>query len=394
MQKYLASRLIFITLYDNVGAVEEAFAIALSEKDGEDASKEVSLKIKSVFPKFTKHLFIFFTPHYPPQKILQTINFTLKPQTLVGIQSPLVMFEDRIVEKGIAALCVNKEGVSIKEILMKNDDPQRVESAIKNSFKYTPRENQFFFSLLSHQFSHEQYLRGLTMAIGKSLAIAGGGYMKRYDEKNYQIVNNAVEEGIINEIFTGARLHCLSLNGFIPLGKPFTITKMATKRNMIMEINGRPAINMYAKYLGEKFDTFLKNYLFALYPFGVKQGKRMRLINILECLNDGSLVCVGDVKENMQAHIMMFHYPSFMESLAYQLETLKRNGEGLIFMINSMVRKRILKDLAQEEIKVIKRILGERRKMIGIYCDYSFFSDKETRETDLEVGNLLLTQWQ
>ncbi|MEI8349450.1 MAG: FIST C-terminal domain-containing protein [Candidatus Omnitrophota bacterium] len=383
-----------MTLYDNVGAVEEPFAIALSEKDGEDASKEVSLKIKSVFPRFVKHLFIFFTPQYQPQQILQTITFTLKPQTLVGIQSPLLVFEDRIINKGVTALCINKEGVAIKEILMKSDDSQRVEFSIKNSLKYTPRENQFFFSLLSHQFSHENYLRGLSMALGKAFAIAGGGYMKRYAEKNYQLINNNIEEGIVNEIFTGIKLNCLSLSGFIPLGKPFTITKMASKRNMIMEINGRPAVNIYAKYLGEKFDAFIKNYLFTLYPLGIKQGRRFRLINILECLNDGSLVCVGDIKEKTQAHIMMFHYPSFMESLAYRLETLKRNGDGLIFMINSMVRKKILKDFAQEEIKVIKRTLGERCKLIGMYCDYSFFSDKETRDTNLEAGNLLLTQWQ
>jgi hypothetical protein len=84
--------------------VEEKFAIAYSEKRGEEAAKELSLRIKSVFPKAVKDVFLFFTPQYNPQDALKTINFTLKPRRVIGMQSPFLNFEDKILEEGMMPL--------------------------------------------------------------------------------------------------------------------------------------------------------------------------------------------------------------------------------------------------------------------------------------------------
>lgn len=373
--------------------MEGKFAIALSEKSGSDAAKEVSLKIKSSFPKTVKHLFIFFTPQYSPQEILNTINFTLKPQTVIGIQSPVLNFEERIIEEGIAAFASNKEDVNFREIFIKNDETQNIESSLRMALKNFSREEGFFMSFLSHKYNYRNYLRGLELALGRSLNVFGAGFVKKYAAKNYQIINNTVSEGLVNIVGTGIKTTSLSIGGFIPLGRPFTITKTINSKSMIMEIDGKPAINIYKNYLGAKFDLFMKNYLFSLYPIGIHSPNGIHLINVIECLDDGSLACVGNTKENVQGHIMLFHSQAFAESLKNQLESIKKHGEGLVFMVNSMVRKRILKDYAQEESRIIKQSLGDKFKIIGVYSDYSFFSETETREINLESGNILMTLW-
>jgi hypothetical protein len=369
--------------------MEEKFAIALSEKE-EDAPKEVSLKIKSVFPKLVKYLLVFFTPHYQPLNILNTINFTLQPQILAGMQSPFLLFEDRLIEKGIVACCINKPEFKLKELFIKNDEPQNVESSLRATLKKYSRENLFLFSLLSHRFNILNYIRGVDLALGKTVNIFGGGYIKKYFSKNYQIINDTVEDGLINIITQRLEFNFSKISGFVPLGKPFTITKTMAKRGIIMEIDGQPAINIYKHFLDEKFDTFVKNYLFTLYPLGIKNGDNTHLVSIIECLQDGSLACMGEVKENSQAHLMLLNPSFLMESLRDMLKTVKEEDNELIFLINSLPRKKILKDHAAEEVTFIKQALGEKTKIFGTYCDYSFFSNSETREIELGTNNILI----
>ncbi|MDD4183497.1 MAG: FIST C-terminal domain-containing protein [Candidatus Omnitrophica bacterium] len=373
--------------------MEEKFAIAHSEKKGEEAAKEVSLKIKSVFPKAVKDVFLFFTPQYNPQEALKTINFTLKPRRVIGLQSPFLNFEDKILEEGMVAFVINKEQVELKEVFVKEDTAQKIESALRMSLKDYSYEKEFIFSFLSHNFNYRNYLRGLELAAGKSFNVFGAGYIRKYAARNYQIVNNTVTEGLVNIIGGGIKETSLSIAGFIPLGKPFTITKIMAQRSIIMEINGKPAINIYKDYLEDKSDTFIKNYLFSLYPLGVYYNGDMHLINVIECLKDGSLACIGNLKENVEGHIMFFHSQALFDELKKKLEIIKSHGEGLVFMVNSMLRKKILRDYAHEESYAIKQLLGDKFKVIGIYADYSFFSEPERREINLEAGNILMTLW-
>ncbi len=373
--------------------MEEKFAIAYSEKRGEEAAKELSLRIKSVFPKAVKDVFLFFTPQYNPQDALKTINFTLKPRRVIGMQSPFLNFEDKILEEGMIAVVINKENVELTEVFVKEDTTQKIESALRMSLKDYSYDKEFIFSLLSHKINYRNYLRGLELAIGKSFNVFGAGYIRKYAAKNYQIVNNTVTEGLINIIGGGIKETFLSIAGFIPLGKPFTITKVMAQRSIIMEINGKPAINIYKDYLEDKFDTFMKNYLFSLYPLGIYYNDDIHLVNVIECLKDGSLACIGNLKENVQGHIMLFHSQALIDELKRKLDFLKTRGEGLIFMVNSMLRKKVLREYAYEESRAIKQILGDKFKIVGVYADYSFFSEAERREISLEAGNILMALW-
>jgi hypothetical protein len=246
-------------------------------------------------------------------------------------------------------------------------------------------------SLLSHNISYNNYSRGLELAAGKSLNIFGAGFTRKYGSKNYQLVNNHAGEGLVSLIGSGVQIQSAFLSGFIPVGKPFTITKISSRRNVILEIDSKPAINLYKNYFEEKFDTFSKNFLFSLYPLGLYSEEGTRMIHVSECLDDGSLVCVGGIKEKTQGHLMIFNSQALFDSLKNKLETIKSGGEGFIFMINSLVRKRILKDYAHEEIRLIKQFLGDRFKILGIYADYSFFSEADTREINLETAHILMT---
>ena len=61
---------------------------------------------------------------------------------------------------------------------------------------------------------------------------------------------------------------------------------------------------------------------------------------------------------------------------------------------NSLTRKKTLGEGAKREMAAIKETLGDKSKVIGLYADYSFSSDKEKGDIDIETGNLLITMWE
>lgn len=376
---------------------QQKFATALSEKDGEDALKEISLRIKATFPKSIKYILVFFTPHYQTSTIAKVINFTLKPQSIMGIQSPFLIYEDRVIEKGVVACCINDPYTEMKSIFVKPkqlmDDSSAVqediEASLRSALKGLGAKRSFSLPFLSYEKNPYASINAIKLSTGKTMTVFGAGFMKRYGDKNYVISGDTASEGFLGILGKGLEIQLLKIGGFLPVGKPFIITRAVTERNIIMEINGEPAINIYKHYLGSKFDAFKKNYLFPLYPLGIRNNGSLILITVTNYLEDGSLVCVGDVKENQKGHIMVLHHASLIETIKEKLGFLE-GQEGLLIIIDSLARKRILKDVALEEIKFIKKTVGDKFKMIGTYSDYSVFSDENTREAEWEAANILM----
>ena len=370
---------------------EKKFAIALSEKRGEDALKEISLKIKSVFPRSIKYVIVLFTPHYQAQNITKTLKFTLNPQGLFGITSPLLIYEGRLIERGIIAWCINKKEAQLKGAILEEGN-DALNPWLDNTLKEMGGKKKALFSLLSGYGQRLSYLKELNSALIKGIDIVGAGYIKKGTAKYLQIADSA-SEGALNIISKGLNIDVFNLGGYLPLGKPFTITKVG-ESEIITEINNEPAINIYRNYLEEKFNTFKKKRLFVYYPLGIKERGRMRLVSIRDYLEDGSLVYTGGVKEGDSAQLLLLNQTSLLESLKKRLNIIGKSSEGAVFMINSLIRKKIsTTSAAEEELRWIRKYLGEQLSFFGIYTDYSLTSDKKTKEIGIESANSLITLW-
>ncbi|MBP7087834.1 MAG: FIST C-terminal domain-containing protein [Candidatus Omnitrophica bacterium] len=370
------------------------FTIAFSQQEQEEAIKEISLKIKLLFPKEIKYLILLYTPQYHPANILKTVRLTLKPNQILGIQSPLLIFEGNIISKGIVACCLNKESLDIKSSFLASKQTKDIAAILNTFFKELRGKKYHFFSFVSANIELLSYLKEMKLSLGKIFNFSGAGYTKRYSSYNTYIVDNNVNDFSVNFAIRGAQIDFIRLEGFTPLGKSFKITRISPERNIIMEIDNQPAINVYRHYLEEKFNTFIKNRLFTFYPLGIKSDGALRLIKVLESLEDGSLLCLGELKEKTDGNIMFLNTDSLLAKEHIMLSPFANEEGGLAFIINSLSRKKILIETAEEEIKTIKKTLGDKFKMLGIFSDYYFFSDYEKGDINAETGNILLTVWQ
>lgn len=367
------------------------FAIAFSEKEGPQAIKELSLKIKLIFPKDINLLILLFSPHYNPAAILEPISLTLKPQKVIGLGAPFLIFEEKIIQKGIIACCINKPGLELKEFFLRKGGYQEISQFLSASFKSLKRGELNLFSFLSPEINPAAFMKGIKLSLGKVFNLQGGGFSRKYSLHKAQITNRSPENGLIVAAAKGLAVTPLKISGYLPLGKPFTLTKVSVEQGLIMEINRQPAVNIYKHYLGEKFDTFIRNHLFSFYPLGIWDNDNLRIINITSCLPDGSLTGLGDIKQGALGHITFLEPSLLLRGLKGKMRHLKTDESGLAFIINSLPRKRILKTASQQEISSIKHILGDKLKVIGFYGDYSFACDRYKGDIDIEGANLLIT---
>lgn len=369
-------------------------AIAFSESStNEGTIKDISRRIKSNIVSSPIHLMLlFFTPHYKPSVLKEVIDITLRPKNILGIQSPAVIFQDRIFKKGVVACCLSGEGLDSKTFFMKGSDPEQTESILRKNIISTRRGKRLMLCALGRQIKTQNYIRGVELSLGRGFNIFGAGFIKKYGVKNFQVANNIVEEGASHIILSGnLAINYKIMSGFVPLGKTFKITKASPERNVILEINNRPASLIYKKYFQSKFEIFKKTSLGTVYPIGIRENGYYRIVNILDFLEDDSLFCMGEIQEGKEARIMMATPQSMLEEIKRITSRIKIKGEhNLAIIFNSLMRRNILKIDADKEIELIKTILGEKTKIIGLYTDYQIFPEENTGEFSIENNSLCM----
>ncbi len=372
---------------------KEKLAIAFSQNyDTDSAIKMISRNIKSSLGTQPISLaLLFFTPRYQPMFIKETLSITLKSENIFAIQSPLLIFQNKIIKRGIVCCCLTKNNISVKSSFIKKTDVTDVEFLFKKNIISLKEKQRFLISSLGPQINVYNYLRGLSLAVGRNFNVFGAGFLKKYGIKNFLVVNNTIEEGLGSIILGGKfNIDNIKVGGFIPLGKKFTITKVALEKNRIIEIDKKPAGLIYKKYLGDKFDLFKKTSMCSFYPIGIKNNGNYNLIHIIDILRDDSLFCIGNIKEKTEAHIMIATQETLLKEVKNAVRYIKNDFDyDVAIIFNSLARRKILKNNADKEIQNLKGILGEKTKVIGLYCDYQIFPSDYIKE--FTIGNYFLS---
>lgn len=369
------------------------FCLYLSQKEGNEAAKEISLKIKSEASDKASFIFVLFTPEYQPQDLVRTFNFILKNSNLLGIKAPFLIYEERIIKAGVVCCCVNKKDSEFKIFFTGEEDSEKIENKFRLDFKIIKKKEINLLSFLSPQINPLSFLEGLRLSLGRLNNFAGAGFKNKNCLDKHFMINTGVGSGLVSLNAKGIQTKRTYLHNFIPLGKPFNITKINFKQNIIHEINNKPAIEIYKHYLEERFSQFIQNRLFHYYPLGIPDGSSTRLVTISDILEDGSLVFTGNLLHKASANIMILKKQCSPENISRELKNKDITSAGIIFMIISLDRKKNLGKITETELKNIGNIFSPNKKIFGLFSDYYFFSDDKTQDIRLESGGFIINAW-
>ncbi|MBF0532398.1 MAG: FIST C-terminal domain-containing protein, partial [Candidatus Omnitrophica bacterium] len=112
----------------------------------------------------------------------------------------------------------------------------------------------------------------------------------------------------------------------------------------------------------------------------VEEAHQYLLRNIVGILEDGSVVCQGNVPPGSEVHLMIGNKDSCKNAAteaAAEIQQMTANRPlKLLIFIESVSRLKLLGRGAFQEIAMVKNILGENIPIIGMYSNGEVFPFK------------------
>ncbi len=235
-------------------------------------------------------------------------------------------------------------------------------------------------------------------AHGQGIAIAGGlaGDAARF-EQTLVAHNGPAEPGLVVAIgFYGKAIQFGhgSFGGWDEFGPERTITR--SDKNRLLEIDGRPALELYKTYLGPYAAELPGSAL--LFPLALREvGKPERLVRTILNLSeqDGSMVFAGNMPEGSTVRLMKASFDKLITAAGIAASQANGHmaGQGpnqLAILVSCVGRKLVLQERAEDEVAAVRQALRPDTHTIGFYS-YGEISPYQNELQTCDLHNQTMT---
>lgn len=284
--------------------------------------------------------------------------------------------ENKVTDGSInlTALAFESTRIQTKKVsISKAEDSFRAGEEIFNSL-YEP--DLVYIMILSD--GHIVNGSELTQALNKSAThntIVTGGLAG--DGPNFQStlvgLNEAPSEGNIVGIgFYGENLKVghAARGGWDPFGPERLVTR--SKANVLYELDGQSALELYKKYLGDLAAELPGSAL--LFPLSVKMNGSAPLVRTVLAIDEesGSMTFAGDIPEGARARMMRSNFERLIDGASTAADSsISDFGSfepDLAILISCAGRKFVLMDRVEEEVERVREVLGDKTIISGFYA--------------------------
>lgn len=209
-------------------------------------------------------------------------------------------------------------------------------------------------------------------------------------------LNETPKEGMIVAVgFYGEHLSvtCGSAGGWNPFGPKRLITR--SDKNILYELDGKPALEVYKTYLGENANELPGAGL--LFPLSIQvPGTNIVLVRTILNINEEekSLTFAGNMPMNSFAQLMRAGIDNLIEGASEAAEASVKNlakGPDLAILISCIGRRMQMDQRTEEEIEIIRTIYGESTAITGYYSYGEISSCEDFRTSILHNQTMTVT---
>ena len=292
---------------------------------------------------------------------------------IVGCSSSGNIFNCQVTKFQLVATAVAFESATVEISSINFNDNDDIEKLSEELINNLPKENLKHIFLLSDGLliNGSQLTRGINK-VNKLIPVTGGmaGDGARFCE-TYVIANNTPAQRTIVAIgFYGDSLSVQSgcFAGWSEFGAQRTITKSVG--NVLYEIDGEPALDLYKKYLGEYAADLPNSGL--RFPLNIKEDDNSpEVIRTLLGINEEekSITFAGDVPVGFKARLMKPDIEELIQGSGKAAEVINKiNDKTALGLIVSCVgRKIVMNQLIDDELEIIQDTLGDNVILTGFY---------------------------
>jgi hypothetical protein len=160
------------------------------------------------------------------------------------------------------------------------------------------------------------------------------------------------------------------MGGWKPFGPLRTITR--AEGNVLYELDGHSALDLYKTYLGDHADQLPGSAL--LFPIVVTEaqdgeGVVRTVLSVSE--QDRSMTFAGDIPQGGTAQFMKTNVDDLVDGATDAAEASLTGLGGkrpeLTLLVSCVGRKLVMKQRIEEEVEAIRGVFGEDTKIAGFY---------------------------
>lgn len=249
-----------------------------------------------------------------------------------------------------------------------------------------------------------ELVRGVNAIVDESVVITGGlaGDGTRF-ERTWVCCGNRLQSGVVAAVaFYGSHLivgHG-SRGGWEEFGPERMITR--SEGNVLYELDGKPALDLYEQYLGHKAAGLPATGL--LFPLSIRAstGDDKHLVRTLLAVDNKarSLVFAGDIPEGYRARMMQADFEQLVGGATRAAEMAREVAPGLDdvgsssaildIAISCVGRRLVLGDGINAELEAVAQVLPPGTETTGFYS-YGELSPHATGRADLHNQTMTLT---
>jgi hypothetical protein len=161
-----------------------------------------------------------------------------------------------------------------------------------------------------------------------------------------------------------------SLGGWDSFGPERLITR--SKGNVLFELDGKSALELYKMYLGEHAKGLPATGLLFPLCLRTKESETGVVRTILSVNEEEqSMTFAGDLPEGAYARLMKANFDRLIDGAVGAAKTsykaLGSSSPDLAVLISCVGRKLVLKQRIEEEVEGVRDILGDRTTLTGFY---------------------------
>lgn len=215
-------------------------------------------------------------------------------------------------------------------------------------------------------------------------------------EQTWTLVDGKPVSGFVTSVgFYGDHVHVGhgSQGGWDRFGPERIVTR--SRGNVLFELDGEPALELYKSYLGELASGLPATGL--LFPLALRPGREddKQLVRTILAVNaeTQSLVFAGDIPEGHRAQLMQANFDRLVggaETAAELALVGDVPGPYLTLAISCVGRRLVLGERTEDELEAVSHVLPEGSHQLGFYS-YGEMSPYTAGTCDLHNQTMTLT---
>lgn len=321
-------------------------------------------------------IFVFISPGFEQKKsFIESLSKKYEGAIIAGCSTAGEILDVSVYDKTVALTAVKFEKTGLRLATVSMDD-------CKNSFEAGEKVSSILnepdlkhLMVFSDGLSVNggELVEGLRNKLSPEISITGGlaGDGPDFNETFVISNGNILDKSIVGVGLYGddLKVGCGSKGGWDSFGVERLVTK--SEGNILYELDGQPALQLYKSFLGEKAKELPGSGL--LFPLSMRDKEnKIPLTRTILGVDEAaqSLTFAGDMPQGSYVRLMKANIDRLImgaEQSAQITKNANTETAQLAFLISCVGRRLVMNQLVEEEVEAVRDVLGPDTSITGFY---------------------------